>query len=66
MYDNIEENQDFVPDMILSDIHETLSNTYVPYKDFEGSYVINKKELKITKTNDVKRNISHKKRTWFM
>ena len=32
IYDDKEEKQNTVPLVILSDVHETLGNTYVPYK----------------------------------
>ena len=40
--------------MILSDVHKKLGKTYVPYNDFGCPYITNKKEFKITNTNDKK------------
>ena len=61
MHRNKEENQDIVPPMILSDVHEKLGNTYVPYYDFESSYITNEKEFTITNMNDEKMHITPKK-----
>ena len=45
MHRNKEENQDIVPPMILSDVHEKLGNTYVPYNDFGSPYITNKNRI---------------------
>ena len=53
-YGNKEENQDIVPCVIFSDVHEKLDNIYVPYNDFESPNITNKKGFIITNINDVK------------
>ena len=56
-----EENQDIVPLVILSDVHERLGNTYVPYNDIESPYITNKKEITITSKNGEKMHITPEK-----
>ena len=43
MYGDKEEKQNAVPDVILSDVHEKLGNTYVPYNDFGSPHKHNGK-----------------------
>ena len=45
MYGNKEENQDNVPVVIFSDVHEKLGNTYVPYNKFESPYITSEKQF---------------------
>ena len=40
-----EKNKNAAPDMILSDVHENLGETYVPYNAFGSPYIINEKEF---------------------
>ena len=58
MYGNKVENQETVPDVILSNVHEKLGNNYVPYNDSDSPYIANKKEFTITNTNDKKIQIT--------
>ena len=48
-YGNKEEKGDTVPDVILSDVHENLGSTYVPYNDFGRPYIASKKKLQVMK-----------------
>ena len=49
--DQEEKQQTAAPDVILSDAHEKLGETYVPYNDFGSPYTTNVKEFTSTSTN---------------
>ena len=57
MYGNLEENQEIIHLAILSNVHEILTNTHVPYNDLKSPYTTNEKDFKITNTNDGKMHI---------
>ena len=50
--DKEEKQQNTVPDVILSDVHEKLGETYVSYYDFGSPYIANEKEFTSTSAND--------------
>ena len=52
IYGDKEEKQTAVPDVILSDVHETLGNTYVPYNEFRSPYITNEKEFTSSANNE--------------
>ena len=62
MYGDKEEKQNAVPDMILSDVHEILSETYLPYDDFGSSYITNEKEFTSTSANNERMHIPPEKK----
>ena len=57
--------QTAVPDVILSDVHEKLGETYVPYDDFGSPYITNKKEFTSTSTNNERMHITPEKKKAF-
>ena len=58
MYGDKEEKQNAVPDVILSDVHEKLGNTYVSYNDFGSPYITNKKDFTNTRANNERMHIT--------
>ena len=48
--------------MILSDVHENLGETYVPYNDFGSPYITIEKEFKSASTNNERMHITPEKK----
>ena len=59
--DKEEKQQTAAPDVILSDVHEKLGETYVPYNDFGSPYITNEKEFTSTSTNNERMHITPEK-----